>query len=227
MHVITAKNLTAPAPSADWMQKLKACMAGFAGPGDPLDACSYDESWSGRQAYHCIYSVGLQTIANLKGLESVKAPLCWRFIAGGHKKMNTAAGCWCTHESNGTQAKVMASFQGEELAEVLACTERLNQLTEVAEYRANKYEMRVLRIPALCIEAFWLKSRSSEKRDLMVPYGLILDSPGVIKLGAGATIQQNKTYPVADFLEIVGKAARRRLAATTTPAHARTTLAAT
>jgi hypothetical protein len=210
MHVITAKNLTAPAPSPVWMQKLRGSMAHYVGSGDPLHACFYDESWSGRQAWHCVYSVGLHTIASQTGLESVKTPICWRFIAGGHEKMKMAAGCWTTHESSGAQAKVIASFQGKELAEVLACAEHLNQLAEVATYPANKFEVRVLRIPALHIEAFWLKSTGSEKRDLVVPYGLIMHSSGDIKIGAGVTIQ-NKAYPSADFLEIVAQAARNRL----------------
>lgn len=211
MHVITANNLTAPAPSADWMQKLRASMTRLAGPGDPLHSCLYDESWNGRQARHCVYSVGLQTIASQTGLETVRTPLCWRFIAAGHKKMKTAAGCWATHESNGTQAKVTSSFQGAELAEVLASAEHLNELTEVTKYPADNFEVRVLRIPGLCLEAFWLKSAGSGKRDMMVPYGLIMHDTGVIKIGAGATIQQNEAYPVADFLKIASQAARTRL----------------
>jgi hypothetical protein len=48
-----------------------------------------------------------------------------------------------------------------------------------------------------------------------------MDSPSVIKLGAGATIHQNKAYPKTDFLKIVGQAARKRLSATATLGRAK------
>ena len=68
-----------------------------------------------------------------------------------------------------------------------------------------------MRIPALYIEAFWL--RCTSRGDLMVPYGLLLDGKGFIKVGAKGRLTKNKAYPVAEFLRIVGKAARQRLAA--------------
>ena len=212
MRVITAKNLNAPEPSGEWMQKLTTSMAAFAGPSDPIATCLYDKSWGGRQAVHCIYSVGLRTIADPKGLEKyTDKPFCWRFIAGGHKNMTMAAGCLATHALHGPDARVMAAFHGAEMAEVLANTEQLNDLKELTGHPADNYEMRVLRIPALYIEAFWL--RCTKKGDLMVPYGLLLDGKGSIKVGAKGRLTKGKAYPVAEFLKIVGKAARQRLKA--------------
>jgi hypothetical protein len=213
MNVITAENLKAPRPSTDWLQQLKTSMRAFAGQGDPLGSVFYDETWPGRQAWHCVYSVGLETIKDLTKLDGINKPLCWRFIAGGHESMTTAAGCWTTHEYSGTAAKVMATLQSPEMAEMLANAERLNHLNDLSGYPRNQYELRVLRIPGLCIEAFWLKSLSARRADLIVPYGLVSHGSDRIKLCAGENLHKNKAYPAAEFLEMIRDAASKRLAA--------------
>jgi hypothetical protein len=211
MHVITCENLKVPKPSNEWLQKLKTSMSAFASPSDPLSACLYDHDWRGRQAVHCLYSVGLKRIIDPRGLEGIEKPFCWRFVAGGHKKMTTAAGCWTTHELHGLEAKVMAAFQGPEMAEMLAHSEQLNQLKELSDHPTEQYDLRVLRIPGLYIEAFWLTC--TKRGDLMVPYGLLPDGKGSIKVGATGRLRINQAYPVAEFLKVVREAARQRLAA--------------
>jgi len=212
MNVITAKNLTVPRPSGEWMQKLRASMLAFAGPGHPLADCLAEETWPGRHAMHCVYSVGLRTIIDLKGLDNVDKPLGWRFIAGGHRSMGTAAACWSPHESSRLTAKVACAFEAPELAELLADTEQLNQLPALKNYPSHHYDLRVLRIPALHLEAFWLKSQSAERGDLIVPYGLTLEDTDSIKLSAGRPLKKNQAYPVARFLDYIRDAARLQLA---------------
>jgi hypothetical protein len=218
MNVITAKNLTAPPVSHDWMRRLRTSLDAFAGPGDPIAAALYDENWAGRQAWHAVYSVGLQTILHAKKLDAIDKPLCWRFIAGGHKGIKTADGCWATHELCGLPAKVLATFRNREMAEILADAEQLNILNEVSGHPGDNYELRILRIPALCLEAFWLKSLSAKRCDLIVPYGLVVDHD-LVKLGGGRTLHKNKAYPVAEFLKAVGPAAQQRLKVDERPPH--------
>jgi hypothetical protein len=210
MDVITAKNLAVPSPSGDWMQKLKVSLAGFAGPNDPLNTALYDQDWRGRHAVHCLYSVGLSSIIDPQGLDRIDKPFCWRFVAGGHKAVTTAAGCWATHEAHALPPKIMATFRGPEMAEMLLSTELLNELAALKDHPNITYELRVLRIPALYLEAFWLKC--PQRDDWIVPYGLLVDGNGLVKVGAEGRLNKNKAYPLSEFLQIAGQAARLRLA---------------
>jgi hypothetical protein len=223
MNIITAKNLTAPTPSDGWMQKLRTSLTDFAAPDGPFTAALYDENGPGRHACHCVYSVGLQTVKGLKKLDGINKPFCWRFFADGQKTSPMAACCFATHELNepdGLPAKVIATLQGPEVADVLASAEQLNHLSQVSDPNCQ-YELRVLRIPGLCVEAFWLKSLSAERGDLIVPYGLCLDGKNSIKLFSGERLDKNQAYPVDKFLKIIGDAAVKRLAADDNTAPAR------
>src|SRR6516165_5467989 len=98
MDVINAKNLNVPKPSAEWIEKLKAALVAFAHPGDPLVAGLCSDDWAGRNAVHCLYSVGLRTVTGLTEADMDKLKPCsWRFIAGGHKSTPMATGCWATY----------------------------------------------------------------------------------------------------------------------------------
>jgi len=209
MEVITAKNLHVPRPSPDWMRKLAASLVSFAGPHDPLLDAIYGKDWPGRNAVQSIYSVGLTSIIEAKSLDHIGKPFCWRFVAGGHKGVTKAAGCWATHESHDSPAKIMATFRGPEMADLLLSAEMLNELNELLSRPQMRFELRVLRIPALYFEAFWLKCPQG---DWVVPYGLLYDGKGLVKLGM-TRLDRNKAYPVADFLKIVKEAAKQRVAA--------------
>jgi len=215
MNVIDPKpkNLTAEPPSDEWTKQLRSSAAAFAGPGHPLASCFYADSWKGRQASHPIYSVGLHTIIDAKDLTSVNKPFCWRFLAGGHREMAMAAGCLTTHEVHGLPAKVMAVLPGKEMKEVLDSVEQLSKLPEVKDNPSDKYDVRVLRIPALYMEAFWLKSESPQKEDLIVPYGLLLNGNGGVKFGTQRPLRKDHAYLVTRFLDTIRDAAQKRLAA--------------
>jgi len=200
-------------------------MVDFAAPGDPLTTVLYDDNWVGRQAVHCVYSAGLKTVRELRRLGQIDKPFCWRFIAGGHQTMTSATGCWATHEASGTPPKVMASLQSREMADILACAEKLNDLRELKDRQNDAYELRVLRIPGLSLEAFWLKCEKSEKNDLLVPYGLVLQGNSRIKLPGGRTLEKNKAYSADEFLEIIQESAMKRLMADENPPRARRTSA--
>jgi hypothetical protein len=211
MEVITAKNLNVPAPSAEYMQQLRRSLAAFAGPRDPLTVALSTMNWPGRQAMHAIYSVGLSTIVDPNGLARVDKPFCWRFLAGGHKTMTTADGCWATHDAYRSPAKVMTTFRGPEAADVLTSAEQLNNLSELTTHPENQYELWVLRIPGLYLEAFWLKSGTAG--DLIVPYGLVTDINNNVAVRGVEPLIKGRAYVVADFQQIVGRAAQQRLAA--------------
>ena len=188
-----------------------------------LEDCLAGEDWPGRNAAHCIYSIGLSTLIdpNLTDLDDVNKPVGWRFIAGGHPSLPTAAACYAPDEKSGFKAKIACAMRTAGLAELLACAAALNGLEEVEKNPSSHYHLRVIRIPALYLEAFWLKSQRAGTPDLIVPYGLILADSNSIKLGAGATLRRNQAIPVDKFLKTIRAAAVARLARAKEAARAR------
>lgn len=220
MNVIKPRaNVTVPRPPAAWgakLEVLKAKLAAFYGHHHPMTSVIGEDS-PGRHAVHCVYSFGLGTIMEGKHLPET-APFCWRFLAGGHKNMTTAAGCMASDGlGKSAEPRVMATWETPEAAELLRDTESLNKKFE--RLNEDSYELRVLRIPALYIEAFWLKLLNSSRGrrrgsespgDLIVPYGLLV-ADGRIKLNSGTTLKKNEVYSVAKFLETIRGAASQRL----------------
>jgi hypothetical protein len=196
------------------MGELRTSLTDFAGPDDPLtlSVCAA-ENWPGRAAMHRVHYAGLRTITELDELdESRLVPTSWRFFAGGHQTKTAAAGCMATCGRPGSPLKVLAVTRGPAPAAILTCTESLNDLSELSGNPNNHYDMRVLRIPALGIEAFWLKSQSAGVGDLVVPYGWMPRSWDFIQRGPDGTASKNQAVPAADFLRTLADAARQRLA---------------
>jgi hypothetical protein len=210
MNVITASNLKTPRPSEEWMQQLRASLLAFAGSSTPLSDCFADENWPGRNAAHCLYSVDWQTVMGLKALDSITTPWGWRFIASDPQLTGPAVACWCLNEGSPLGPKVISALQSPELTEIMTSAELLNGLKEVNLDGIQPYELRVIRIPAFHLEAFWLKTPGG-LGDFVVPYGLILNSAGAINLGPGKTLQKNQVYAASEFLNIVTDAAKQRL----------------
>jgi hypothetical protein len=216
MEVISAINLKVPSPSALWMQGLKTSLAGFVPAGSPLCAGVLDENWPGPQASHPIYSVGLSAIVNAPGLAAFDKIFCWRFLAGDVTP-GVASGCWATAEVDGVPAKIIAAIRGPEAADVLNSATALNHLNVVSGQPANHYDVRVLRIPGLSLEAFWLRSTDAaatggSASDWVIPYGLVTGGAAIIKLPGGQTLNKNQAYSESEFLAIAANSARRRLA---------------
>src|SRR5579885_945195 len=209
MNVITAGNLKTPMPSNEWVNKLRASVQAFAKQHDPLTAGLWADTWAGPHAVHGIYSFGLKTIIE-RGINSDKPPICLRYVAATAHEDKVASACLASPEVPGMPAKVVAAMRGPEMAELLADANLLNQLSEL-ENPDNEYEFRVLRVPAIYLEAFWLRSVTSGRADLIVPYGLLVDGDS-IKLSGGTTLTRKKAYPADEFLERVRAAARHCLA---------------
>jgi len=218
MNVIRHPNLKVPMPLPEWCERLKASVAGFAHPHHPL-VCAIEDAWPGRHAVYCVYSFGLETITtlHLHPERLKKDPFCWRYVAAGHRSGCKAIGCMALPQ----RPRVMATLESTELADLLRDTEELNQLEHLAH---NSYEIRVLRIPALYLEAFWLKCGWREgnqdrytpaclQMDLIVPYGLLLDDQDYVKLNSGAEgkLKRNQAYPMGEFLQAVRGAAQQRM----------------
>lgn len=213
MNVIRTKNLNTPRPSAEWIREARRSLTRLVGSGNPLVSVICDETSPQRHAVHRIWSLGLTSLVDLKSLENWKGrPMCWRFVASGHKSFEAGAGgCWAIDDAEGAHPRVVSISQGHEMSGLLRDAELLN---DADQFRDHEYDLQVLRIPALYLEAFWLKCRSNHD-DWVVPYGLIRggESQEYIKLHGKARLTRNKPYKASAFLNVVQGVARQRLSA--------------
>jgi hypothetical protein len=88
----------------------------------------------------------------------------WRFLAGnasapilGRVVQIPPAQTW----------KLTGVFFGLRVSDALMATQPLSSLPEVAN---NDYELRVLAVPGLNLEAFWLAAQNAGSPDLIVPF---------------------------------------------------------
>lgn len=150
------------------------------------------------QEAHRVFSMGLQDLADNKGIEAAR-PSGWRFLA------STPAGGAAAGEVSepaGGQPAMTRLAHGSEVAELLKSAGEVEKLPEV---EAGSYEMRAIEIPALLIQAFWLKSQTASP-DLVVP---------VRSLSKG--IELMHPYTADEFLRIVQPMAEERLKFDDTP----------
>ena len=83
-------------------------------------------------------------------------------------------------------------------AHITSARNAIRRIVKSPEVRAHHYELRLLTIPALSVEAVWLKSQTG-KHDLMVPY---LPAAG---------LRSMRFYPLDRFLRTLQREAQERL----------------
>ncbi len=171
--------LIIPIASDSTKRALAAGVADFLDLRDPLA----NVVKQGNLGLH-VFSVGLDDIAEGQEIRGAKS-VGWRFLAGD--RLGPAVACDVTERQDGLP-KMTAVFQDPLIASAIRATHEVETLPEV---RAKDYELRVLRIPGLLIEAFWLISRTGDT-DLLIPV-----------LTRSKLLQVMRPYPVAEFLNIV------------------------
>jgi hypothetical protein len=111
-----------------------------------------------------VFQLGLNAAANNSG--TINPPsVGWRFLAGhgpgesvlGRMVQNPSSKAW----------KLTGVFFGERVWEAYVASQGLGSLPTVA---TDDYELRVLAIPALNLEAFWLVAQTAGSVDLIIPF---------------------------------------------------------
>jgi hypothetical protein len=154
-------------------------VADFLDLRDPLA----NELKQGNLGLH-VFSVGLEDIVEGQEIRGAKS-VGWRFLTGA--RLGPAVACDVTERQEGSP-KVTGVSRDPLISAAIRATHEIETLPAVRE---KDYELRVLRIPGLLIEAFWLVSRTGET-DLLVP---VLTRSRLLKV--------MQPYPVAEFLNIV------------------------
>jgi hypothetical protein len=177
--------LKIPPPSKEATQALSA-LADFLRPGDPSPTDRV------RPVGQPFFTVGLEQLAN--GEEILPAaPTGWRFLIRGEYGQAVAAD---VNTRSGVKPKMSSLWRGAQIQKVAEAIDELEKLPEVEK---QDYELRILRIPGLHIEAFWLRSPAGGPV-LVVPF-----------LGLAEELQLMRPYPAEEFRQIVQRMAKQHL----------------
>lgn len=147
-----------------------------------------------------VYMLGLDAAAGDDGA-SAATPAGWRFFAG-HEPGKILMGS-VTRRNPELGWKMTAGFYGDRVWSAFTASNALDQLPQV---EAADYELRMLAVPGLNLEAFWLVAQDSKSTDLVIPFPAGAEQP--IEVLKGEAV-----YSMASFLAIIRPLAQLRLQA--------------
>jgi len=123
----------------------------------------------------------------------------WRFLAGdpsasvlGTVVQIGPSGSW----------KLTGVSYGSRVSSAVGASQRLESLQAVAQ---NDYELRVLVIPGLHLDTFWLRARNAGTSDLIVPFPQGINQPIM-------TLRSMSPYKLVNFLALIRPLAGSSLA---------------
>jgi hypothetical protein len=122
----------------------------------------------------------------------------WRFLAGG-KKLGQPVAADVTEPSQDIPPKMTSLSHGPQISEFLQAVLDLLPLVQAECGAVDSYELRILSIPGILIEAFWLKSPAGDQ-DLVVPYRNL-----------SRELKGKQVYPMDEFLRIIQPLAEKGL----------------
>jgi hypothetical protein len=174
------------------MLALFARWADFAGPSDPsLNTLLYVHPE--QHNMQVIYALGLQDLKE-SGLREARK-VGWRFLACSALRQAVAANLAQVRDE---APQMTALTRGTEIASAIRAAQRVREFAPAKDTQ-NEYELRVLKIPGILLEVFWLKARTGS--DLVVPYfALFCDELNVMRV-----------LEVDKFLSIVKPLVQKRL----------------
>ena len=137
-----------------------------------------------------VYTLGLK---DLKARNGGRAKLAgWRFTG------KVAGRDICVHVGHRIRSKSPAMSRLTYGPDVTRARDAIRKAAKSPEVRAHNYELRLLSIPALSVEAVWLKSQTG-RHDLMLPYF------------PAAGLRSMRFYPLEKFLTVLQPKAQERL----------------
>jgi hypothetical protein len=167
-------------PSEAVKRALREGIADFMDSNDPLAKTLLTASFGLR-----VFTLGLDKLD-----ESFKQSLQsagWRFMALSSSGLPIAADV--VDRGDGEPPRMISLSRDPVIADMVVAARRIEKSPEV---QAKDYDLRLLRIPGVLTEAFWLKPLVGEDH-LIVP--ILTKSRGLL--------QEKRPLPIADFLSIV------------------------
>jgi hypothetical protein len=158
---------------------LAAGVADYLNKGDPLGRALIRAS----QGLH-VFTLRLQDVLAGEGIRGAKSA-GWRFLAGS--PLGPAIAGDVIEPGQGAQPKMTSVSRDPLISRAIRAIHEVETLPEV---QTSDYELLVLRIPGLLVEAFWLKSRTGAP-DLMVPV-----------LTRSRKLEAMRAYALDDFMDV-------------------------
>ncbi|HTM49833.1 MAG TPA: hypothetical protein VL285_14160 [Bryobacteraceae bacterium] len=143
-----------------------------------------------------IHTLGLQDLAGAAGIAAAEHA-GWRFMAGGALTQPIAGDV--TVPPFNRPPKLISLMHGPQVPEFLHIAYSLMSRLEAQPNRLDTYELRILSVPGLLVEAFWLKTPDVET-DLVVPYRNLVSE-----------LEGKPVFTMTEFLSIVKPLAAERL----------------
>lgn len=197
--------LKRPPFSSDVSQALVDGLLDFADSGSPPSQNALPpEAWEGLH----VFDLQLQDLRSDAGLGAA-APVGWRFLAsqpapailtkplkgkrlgddgpGGNTQEDGVVAADVVQSASGGKPELVALLRDPRFSRALRAIQDVQNLPQVQD---QDYELRVLRIPGILIEAFWLVSLGNQP-DLLVPI-----------LSTAPELKRMQPYAANEFLPI-------------------------
>jgi hypothetical protein len=136
-----------------------------------------------------VFVLGLGEAAENAGIQAAK-PIGWRLFAGSERG-KTVLGNVSRRPEVGW--KMTACYYGDRAWEALDASRALDSLRPV---ESADYELRVLSLPGLNLEGFWLVAQKTGSEDLMVPFP-------AVPADAGSPQNEQGFFTMANFLAAI------------------------
>ncbi|HTR34697.1 MAG TPA: hypothetical protein VMH80_02270 [Bryobacteraceae bacterium] len=150
--------LIKPAPTNTMRQTLTDGLKKFVQPDDPM------VSALANGPCHWVFTLALpELLGNGGGIAKAKAA-GWRFLASSGN--DTAAAELSEPPPGGRPLKVRSFARGPQFLQAIHAAREVEGLPQASD---QHYELRVLRVPGLLMEGFWLKAQGTGE-DYVVPY---------------------------------------------------------
>ena len=144
-----------------------------------------------------VFVLGLSGLATALGTASAR-PDGWRLFAGNSQGKTVL--CRVVERPPGRWRLTGCSW-GDQVWNALQTSQRLGVLAPVQQ---GNYELRVLTIPGLNLETFWLVAQTPAADDLVVPYQA---NQSILRESQSGPIQ------MATFLSVIGPMVTKRMSA--------------
>jgi len=143
-----------------------------------------------------IYNLTARDVLSNANLSTAARLLGYRYFAHGDSPEAVVAG-----DVDASSTRVTALSYGSSVQKTLVAKKGLDEQPDLEDPVASNYEPRLLRIPGLYVEAFWLKPLSAGgQADLIVPYHTLIED-----------LDPAKPISVQDFFDKVSPLAEQAL----------------
>jgi hypothetical protein len=185
--------LTQPPPPAAIQGAFDRQLTSFLRTGDPSP-----DARRGKPPAYQVFTLGLVPLSEGRKLEDNVTSVSWRFLINS----SSGGGLYATVAARaGEQPKVTGVSRGPKAVIALQANQDLRKLRQ-ADTNEQKYELRLLTVPGLLTEAFWMKWIPDDaEKDLIVPF---FTSQKLVPMHA---------YSIDEFVGIAGPLAQARLRA--------------